>query len=152
MRRPLVPSRAVLAGAATTMLWIGGVLLVLARGSSSVIEVMNSLEQVSGLLLTAGIPGGLVTGVLADEYAPLMKEGFLASVGGAATLVAVFGIYGTALSIFRGYGADSILSFMFTGPTTFTFFLLLPLLAMEGVVFALIGNAVHGRLAKRGVV
>ena len=83
MRRP---SRAVLAGGATTALWIGAVLLTHASGTSSIIEALNTLGQVSRLLLTAGIPGGLVTGVLADEYAPLMKEGFMASVGGAAAV------------------------------------------------------------------
>ncbi|MFW5935484.1 MAG: hypothetical protein ACOCQL_06505 [Halolamina sp.] len=148
MRRP---SRAVLAGGATTVLWIGGVLLTHASGTSSIIEALNTLEQVSGLLLTAGVPGGLVTGVLADEYAPLMKEGFVASVGGAATVVVAVGLYGIGLSIVLGYGADSVLSFMFTGPSMFTFFLLLPLLAMEGVVFALLANAVWGRLRQGAV-
>jgi len=149
MRRP---SRAVLAGGATTALWIGAVLLTHASGTSSIIEALNTLGQVSRLLLTAGIPGGLVTGVLADEYAPLMKEGFMASVGGAAAVVAAVGVYGIALSITLGYGADSVLSFMFTGPSMFTFFLLLPLLAMEGVVFALLSNAVWGRLQQQAAV
>lgn len=149
MARTVVPSRTVLAGGAATVLWIGGILLTHAAGASNMIEALNSLEQVSGLLLTAGIPGGLVTGALADDYAPLMKEGFAASIGGAATVVVAVGAYGIALSISRGYGADSVLSFMFTGPTMFTFFLLLPLLAMEGVVFALLANAVRGRWRKR---
>jgi len=149
MRRP---SRAVLAGGATTVLWIGGVLLTHAAGTASIIETLNTLEQVSGLLLTAGVPGGLVTGVLADDYAPLMKEGFLAAVGGAAAVVVAVGAYGIGLSMALGYGADSVLSFMFTAPTMFTFFLLLPLLAMEGVVFALIGNAVWGRVGERAAV
>jgi hypothetical protein len=149
MARTVVPSRAALAGGAATVLWIGGVLLTHAAGASNMIEALNSLEQVSGLLLTAGIPGGLVTGALADDYAPLMKEGFMASVGGAAAVVAAVGAYGIALSVSRGYGADSVLSFMFTGPTTFTFFLLMPLLAMEGVVFAIVADVMRGQWRKR---
>ena len=143
MARTMVPSRAALAGGAATVLWIGGVLLTHAAGASNMIEALNSLDQVSGLL---------VTGALADDYAPLMKEGFMASVGGAAAVVTAVGGYGIALSISRGYGADSVLSFMFTGPTTFTFFLLMPLLAMEGVLGALVANAVRGRWRKRTAV
>lgn len=152
MRSKFVPARAVLAGAAATVLWIGGVLAVHTAGAASTVEALNSIEEVSRWLLVGGVPGGLVTGALADDYAPLLKEGFLATIGGAAVLVAAIGCYGIALSIFRGYGADSLLSFMFTGPTTFTFFLLMPLLAMEGVVGALVADAVRGRLRKRGVV
>ncbi|MFW5896361.1 MAG: hypothetical protein ACOCUA_03155 [archaeon] len=152
MRRTVVPSRAVLGGAAATVLWIGSVLAVHTVGTASVIEALNTVEDVSGWLLVAGVPGGLVTGALANDYAPLMKQGFLASVGGAAAVVAGIGLYGIGLSISLGYGADSILSFMFTGPTTFTFFLLMPLLSMEGVVFALVSSSVRGRLRKRGVV
>lgn len=152
MRSNYVPDRAVVGGVATTVLWLGGVLLVHAAGAASIIEALNTIEDVSALLLLGGIPGGLVTGALAHEYAPVMKQGFLASVGGAALIVAAFGCYGVALSMLRGYGADSILSFMFTGPTSFTFFLLMPLLAMEGVVFSLLASEVAFRLRRRDVV
>ncbi|GAB7094714.1 hypothetical protein JCM30237_18670 [Halolamina litorea] len=152
MRSNYVPSRAVLAGGAATVLWIGTVLAVHTAGSASIVEALNNVEDVSGWLMVGGVPGGFVTGAVADDYAPLLKEGFMASVGGAAALVTAIGCYGIALSISRGYGADSLLSFMFTGPTTFTFFLLTPLLAMEGVLGALVADAVRGRLRKRGVV
>jgi len=152
MRHRLVPARAVLVGGAATVLWIGGILLTHASGAASMIEALNTVEDVSLWLLTAGIPGGLVTGVVADEYAPLMKEGFLASVGGAAAVVVALSAYGIGLSLLWGYGVDSVLSFMFTGPTMFTFFLLMPLLAMEGVVFAVVGNAVWGRLGMQMAV
>lgn len=152
MRANYVPDRAVLAGVGTTVLWIGSVLLVHAAGATSMIEALNTIEDVSLWLLLGGIPGGVATGALADEYAPVMKQGFLASVGGAAVLVAAFGAYGVSMSIIWGYGADSLLSFMFTGPTAFTFFLLMPMLAMEGVVFALVASEVMFRWRRREAV
>ena len=152
MRRTLVPPTAVLAGGATTVLWIGGVLLTHAVDASSTVEALNTIGQLSTLLLTAGIPGGLVTGALADDYAPLMKQGMLAVVGGATAVVVAVGGYGIALSISLGYGADSVLTLMFTAPTMFTFVALVPMMAIEGVVFALVGESIAGQLRKRAAV
>lgn len=152
MRSNLVPPRAVLAGATATMLWIGTVLVIHALSAPSIVTALDTVQNVSPWLLLGGVPGGLVTGAVAHEYAPLMKQAFLATVGGAALLVTAIGCYGIALSISRGYGADSVLTFMFTGPTMVTFFMLTPLLGIEGVLGALVADSVRGRLRKRGVV
>lgn len=152
MRSKLVPARAVLAGAAATVVWLGTVLAVHALSAPSVVLALDTVQNVSPWLLLGGVPGGVVTGAVAHDYAPLMKQGFLASIGGAALLVAAISCYGIALSIARGYGADSVLTFMFTGPTMVTFVLLTPLLGIEGVLGALVADSVRGRLRKRGVV
>lgn len=152
MRWNYVPDRAVLGGAAATALWLGGVLLVHAAGAPSPVAALTTVDRVSNWLLVGGVPGGLVTGALAHEYAPAMKQGLSAAAAGALAVAVAVGCFGTGLSILRGYGADSVLSFLFTGPTMFAFLVLVPILSIEGVIAAVVASEAKLRLRRRGTV
>lgn len=138
--------------AGVTAGWLLSVLTLHATGAPDPVTAVATVGDVARPLLVGGVPGGLLLGVLADDYAPVLKQGLFATAAGVLTTAVVVGAHGTALSLSRGFGADSLLSFVFTAPALVAFVVLVPVLALQGAVAAVVANEVRLRAARRGWV
>jgi len=138
--------------AGVTASWLLGVLAIHAAAAPDPVTAVATVGDVARPLLLGGVPGGLVLGAFADDYAPVLKQGLFATAAGVAVTAVAVGAYGTALSISLGYGADSLLAFTFTAPALVAFVVLVPVLALEGAVAAVVANEVRVRVVRRGLV